>query len=610
MRVVVVGSCLSAKVAKAMCQHFSATVLASLHHVRSDILRAYFAEAAYEPPDEASLFDTIERYGSKGKEQKNRARAADQVRAVFERVRESLRSADALVMDNHYELSYAAKQIVTRAGRHNVSLYFDPTTSGQLPDLPALTSAEAQTNLAAFAKAVATLNPEVQTFYIAYPYHHLDVETDAARLRKAKAFADDVELPPGFHALPPVPLTKRSQSSLGSLYFVPHVYEVYARHICVTWECLRSGGAPPSLNITDFEAADRSKIDGPNGTGSPYHSLPPRNFWRTGIADRNFLELEDLYRKKFEITRQDRIATFGSCFAQHVGKALQEHGFNVLDYEPPPAGMDPTTSRGYGYGLYSARYGNVYTARQLRQLFLRAFGRLEPKCALGDGPYFDAFRPHLQPDGYPTIAALNEDVNAHLDRVRQLFLDLDVMVMTLGLTEAWVDAEDGAVYPVCPGIQHGRFDSDRHQFRNFGYPEVMSDMEAFITDLHLVNPEARTLLTVSPVPLTATAEAAHVLAATTYSKAVLRAVCGDLEKRSPSVDYFPSYEIVASHPCRGVFFDPNLRTVSRRGVEHVMAHFFREHAVAQRATHPAEDFLEEHCDEAFIDLARSAQRRP
>ena len=56
-----------------------------------------------------------------------------------------------------------------------------------------------------------------------------------------------------------------------------------------------------------------------------------------------------------------------------------------------------------GYGLYSARYGNIYTARQLRQLIDRAYGNFSPVEDIWtqpDGSVLDPFRPSVQPGGF------------------------------------------------------------------------------------------------------------------------------------------------------------------------------------------------------------------
>jgi len=102
-------------------------------------------------------------------------------------------------------------------------------------------------------------------------------------------------------------------------------------------------------------------------SSSPYANLPPRKFWRTGVSERHPLALGDIYCKKYEITPKDLIATAGSCFAQHIARHLRRHSFNVLDEEPAPEGLPAGLAKTFGFGLYSSRYGNIYTARQLLQ---------------------------------------------------------------------------------------------------------------------------------------------------------------------------------------------------------------------------------------------------
>jgi len=45
---------------------------------------------------------------------------------------------------------------------------------------------------------------------------------------------------------------------------------------------------------------------------------------------------------------------------------------------------------------------------------------------------------------------------ATLDRMRATLAGADLFVFTLGLTEAWLNARDGTVYPMCPGTIRGR----------------------------------------------------------------------------------------------------------------------------------------------------------
>jgi len=83
----------------------------------------------------------------------------------------------------------------------------------------------------------------------------------------------------------------------------------------------------------------------------------------------------------------------------------------------------------------------------------------------------------------------------------------------------------------------------------------------------------RMLLTVSPVPLTATASGRHVMQATTYSKSVLRAVAGQMTEMFEDVDYFPSYEIVSNPWAEGTRYARNMRSVLDSSVELMMGTF-------------------------------------
>ena len=148
---------------------------------------------------------------------------------------------------------------------------------------------------------------------------------------------------------------------------------------------------------------------------------------------------------------------------------------------------------------------------------------------------------------------------------------------------------DGAVYPVAPGVAGGSFDPDRYAFANFGVGEVLADLEAFVGKLRLVNPRAKMILTVSPVPLVATYTDRNVLVATTYSKSVLRVVAETVSRTRENVCYFPSFEIITGNYNRGRYFGPDLRSVTEEGVDHVMSVFMRHLTdAAPQAGGPAE----------------------
>jgi hypothetical protein len=317
-------------------------------------------------------------------------------------------------------------------------------------------------------------------------------------------------------------------------------------------------------------------------TASPYSDLPSRAYWRSGVAERSPLDPGDIYRPRFPVNREMNVATAGSCFAQHVGRALRGAGFNVIDTEKVPAEVSDATAHRFGYRLFSARYGNIYTARQLAQLQDEVNGRFTPANPVwrrGDR-FHDAQRPNVEPEGLDSEELVIAHRERHLACVKRVLRRADLFVFTFGLTETWIDRETETVYPTAPGTIAGTFDPDRFVFRNYDVLEVLKDFERFRRQLQRYNPQVKFLVTVSPVPLTATATGDHVEVATCYSKSVLRAVCGMLVERYADVDYFPSFEIITSQSNRGAFYEPNMRSVTARGVATAMDTFKRAHGIS------------------------------
>ncbi len=361
----------------------------------------------------------------------------------------------------------------------------------------------------------------------------------------------------------------------------------------------------------------------------PYKSAPAHTSWRRAVGAPKPREVDPVVNFGIHIGRNSKVATAGSCFAQHIARHLKKSGFNYYVAEPGHPILPESVRLANNYGLFSARYGNIYTARQLLQLFQRAYGLYQPveDCwKEKEDVFLDPFRPSSQPGGFISELEMRVDREQHLAAVRQMFETLDVFVFTLGLTEYWMSRADGAVFPICPGVEGGEFDETRHALANGTVEDVVSDMSSFLLHLARVNPKAGVILTVSPVPLAATARRdQHVLTATTYSKSVLRVAAETLVSRFGHVHYFPSYEIITGSFSRGAYYADDLRNVMEDGVSHVME-LFMKHATADLAEgergqeapaeakaseapvpHPSDHhsfaarFVQVECDEAGLD---------
>jgi hypothetical protein len=345
----------------------------------------------------------------------------------------------------------------------------------------------------------------------------------------------------------------------------------------------------------------------------PYASAADHQFWSRAMSWPAPGQVDPVIRG-VRIRPDEAVVTLGSCFAQHIARHLARSGCHYLVTESAPATMAAEEAERRQFGVFSARYGNVYTVRQAVQLLHRAYSRFVPVEGAWprSGRWVDPFRPQIEPEGFVSADAVAAAREGHLASVRDALQRADWVVFTLGLTEAWRSKIDGSVYPLAPGVAGGEFDAARHEFVNFNAEQVRRDLFEFIEGLKAINAGARMILTVSPVPLAATFENRHVWVSTTVSKAILRVAADEAERAFSHVRYFPSYEVITSPAAEGRYYADDLRQVTELGVRHVMrlftAHYLNDAGAAApglASTVKAEDALTGHddvvCDEETIE---------
>ncbi|GLR70862.1 GSCFA domain-containing protein [Agaribacter marinus] len=311
---------------------------------------------------------------------------------------------------------------------------------------------------------------------------------------------------------------------------------------------------------------------------NPYNNQPTRAFWKPAVASRSMYEInDDIWKPKFNIIPSNRVSTYGSCFAQHIGRALKSRGFGWYITEPPPFGLNPKNANAFNYGIFSSRTGNIYTSSLLRQWTEWAFGFKTPPEEVWEknNRFFDPFRPNIEPEGFESDTELLRSRAHTIQMFKKSVMNSNYFVFTLGLTECWVNEEKTYEYPICPGVAAGDFDEKKHKFKNQQFQSILKNLSEVFNIMRKFNANLKFILTVSPVPLTATYSANHVCVATMESKSILRTVAGQLAANRPYVDYFPSYEMINSPVYKGSFFEPNQRTVSKFGVKYVMDTFFQ-----------------------------------
>ncbi|MEC4726540.1 GSCFA domain-containing protein [Shewanella sp. D64] len=311
------------------------------------------------------------------------------------------------------------------------------------------------------------------------------------------------------------------------------------------------------------------------GTDStPYNNQGKYAFWRTAVASIELGQEEFTQLHQIDIAiKNPRISSIGSCFAQHVGKWLNSGGYQF------------NQSKLETNQISSFAFGNLYTPRCLLQWFDmgdndKSFD-INSAVYTHNSIYFDLLRPSFNPEGFDSQAELVTARLAASNEMRKTILATDLLVFTLGLTEAWKDNSD-VYYPSCPGVVSGLFDDSIYTFHNFSYEEIRTDLEEIATRLKSINPQIQIILTVSPVPLTATMTNKHIMVANQHSKSLLRTVAGFLSDNHVDFSYFPSYEIITVPGAGDFRFEKNLRSVTPQAVNYVMQHF---RSVIDKTTH-------------------------
>lgn len=308
----------------------------------------------------------------------------------------------------------------------------------------------------------------------------------------------------------------------------------------------------------------------------PYKQFPPRQFWQQAVSGTPWADVLAHERGKFSITANDVVASAGSCFAQRISRLIIDSGLDYRYFETAHPLVPDKDATALGYKLFSCRYGNIYTTRQLLQLVKEALALTPPIQAVSAtraGHFVDLMRPNINSSGFESVEEAVADRAWHLQCVARMLAQCKVFIFTLGLTETWMDTETGVVYGSHPSVVTHLPSPRPLKAHNLDYLECYNDLVEVFNLMRGINPGVRFILTVSPVALAATHQPQNVLVSTAYSKAVLRAVAGKFAELLPCVDYFPSFEVFNLAQSFGQFLSEDLRDVSLRGVQVAMGNF-------------------------------------
>ena len=312
-------------------------------------------------------------------------------------------------------------------------------------------------------------------------------------------------------------------------------------------------------------------------TVHPYENLEDHHFWKTGVVTKATNELNSIVPSNIKtLFESKRIVSAGSCFAENIARELKKRKLNYLDYEQCIREDQSDPDEKFGYNRFSARYGNIYTTIQLKELLEESLGLRENSTIIWqrESMYFDALRPSIHLENNTDANIIKKSRIMHLKAINKLLHDCEVFVFTLGLTEYWLDIESGRALPLAPGVKAGKFEAKKYRHMNQDINEIYLNLVDSINLIKSVNPNVEIILSVSPNPLTASYLSGNILVNNIESKCKLLVAAKRASSLISNISYLPSYEIINNPVSRFSFFKPNLRQVNDTGVETVMSYIF------------------------------------
>jgi hypothetical protein len=194
------------------------------------------------------------------------------------------------------------------------------------------------------------------------------------------------------------------------------------------------------------------------------------------------------------------ICTFGSCFAANLTRMLVDSRINATSL------------------LIEESVNSTYANRVL----------LECVIGTGTGPAHEVM---VRAFGWPFI----ENVAKKLSAATHI-------ILTIGVAPSFFSAETGQ-YVFSENYKR-LLASGKVVMRTSTCSENVDNLQVILSILNILSPDARKVITVSPVPLEGTLEFPSVVVADCVSKSVLRAAVHEVQSAEPDLLYFPSFEIV------------------------------------------------------------------
>lgn len=241
------------------------------------------------------------------------------------------------------------------------------------------------------------------------------------------------------------------------------------------------------------------------------------------------------------IEHNESILTIGSCFAENMGKKLNEHRFNVLSN---PFGV-----------LYNP--ASIFNSLQL--LKQDTFPQDELFFHAGE---WHSFYHHSDFSHHEKWSSLDK-INSRLAALKSFLKKTQFVIITLGTSYVFRSKETGRIVSNCHKIPAEKFD------RFFLAPEESEKyLEKITAFLNEAAPDIHIIFSVSPIR--------HIkdgLASNQKSKAALLLAVHNFTEANENCSYFPSYEIMLDDLRDYRFYKPNLTHPNETAEEYIWQKF-------------------------------------
>lgn len=257
---------------------------------------------------------------------------------------------------------------------------------------------------------------------------------------------------------------------------------------------------------------------------------------------------------KFRLKCSDKFFAIGSCFARNIERELAAQKITVLTEGTNIPSEFYTAERDARAAMNKFNIPSMID--EVERTFNPNFQEEGRYIDLGGNEYFDPATSGLKLLSLEDHAKVRAAIRETTLRMAQA----DVVIITLGLVEAWFDRQSGLFLNTSPhpramqqenrralrGLLPQRVNRFVHMRPNFAY--LRDKMHQLIRSIAFHAPQARVIVSVSPVPLQATMTSDDVVMSSSLSKSLLRVVAEDARDNFEHVDYFPSYEMVMNSP--------------------------------------------------------------